>query len=71
MDLGAFFIIYLLVILIAGIFWIWMIIDCATSKNLKGTDKVVWIVIILSTSVLGAGLYFCLARRTAVTDGSD
>ena len=44
------------------VLWIWMLIDCATNEPSEGSDKVVWILIILFTHVLGA-LVYLLARR--------
>ena len=40
------------------IFWIWMIIDCAKRKFKKDIDKVVWILVIVFLSVLGATIYY-------------
>jgi hypothetical protein len=50
------------VLFLGSIFWIWMLIDCALHENGQGTDKVVWILIILFTHFLGALIYF-MARR--------
>jgi hypothetical protein len=44
------------------IFWIWMLIDCATNEPSHGNEKIAWIVIIVLTHWLGALIYF-LARR--------
>ena len=34
--------------------WIWMIIDCATNEPSEGNDKVVWILVVVLLSWLGA-----------------
>lgn len=39
-------------------FWIWMIIDCAKRNFQKDIDKVVWIIVIVFLSVLGAAIYY-------------
>ncbi len=52
----------LLALLLATVFWIWMLVDCATSKNLDGTNKAVWVIIICLASCLGAILYFFIVR---------
>ncbi len=52
----------LLALLLATVFWIWMLVDCATSKNLDGTNKIVWVIIICLASCLGAILYFFIVR---------
>ena len=47
--------------LLLGIFWIWMLIDCAT-KEPEGNDKIVWVIIIALTSWLGAAIYYFVRR---------
>ena len=47
---------------IGTVFWIWMLIDCATKESSQGNDKLIWILIILFTHFLGALLYFLVRR---------
>ena len=43
---------------IAGsIFWIWMLIEAATKEPTTG-DKILWVLIIIFTHVIGALIYF-------------
>jgi hypothetical protein len=52
-----------LVIGIGGtIFWIWMIIDCATKEPSEGNEKIVWILVIALTHWLGALIYLLVRR---------
>ncbi len=54
---------------VAGtVFWIWVLIDCATKESSTGNDKVVWIVIVLFTHLLGALLYFFIRRPQRIRD---
>ena len=46
------------------IFWIWMLVDCAKNESSEGNDKVVWILIIALTNLLGAIIYFIVRRPT-------
>ena len=74
-ELGAIFILsfvgilvfwfFMLVIVFAGIiFWLWMFIDCLVRVNYKANnDKIVWVIVLLFTSILGAVLYFFLVKR--------
>lgn len=48
------------------IFWIWMIVDCATNEPSEGQDKVVWILVILFTHFIGACIYFFVRRPTRI-----
>ena len=51
-----------LVGLAATVFWIWMLVDCATKEPSQGNDKIVWILVIVFTHWIGALIYF-FARR--------
>jgi hypothetical protein len=50
-----------LLVLFGMAFWIWMILDCANNEP-SGSDKIVWILIILLGNFIGAAIYF-FARR--------
>ena len=63
MSIGIFEILGLL----ATIFWIWMIIDCATHER-NTTDKIVWIIIIIFTHFLGALIYFFVRKQKRLGD---
>jgi hypothetical protein len=60
----SFLIFFLLsVIAIAGtLFWLWMLIDCATKEPSEGNDKLIWVIIIVFTNLLGALIYFFIRR---------
>ena len=57
-----FFLVSAVFALAALVFWVWMLIDCATNEPSEGNDKIVWIVIIVFTSWIG-GLVYYLVRR--------
>ncbi|MDQ2716896.1 MAG: PLDc N-terminal domain-containing protein, partial [Chloroflexota bacterium] len=40
--------------IIGSIFWIWMLVECITREPSEGNDKVVWLLIILFTHMVGA-----------------
>lgn len=44
------------------IFWIWMIIDCAKRKFKNDLEKIIWILVIVFTTWLGALVYFIVVR---------
>ena len=44
------------------IFWIWMIIDCAKRKFRKDLEKIIWILVIVFATWLGALVYFIVIR---------
>lgn len=48
--------------LLAFAFWVWMLIECATKEASTGNDKLIWVLVILFTHLLGALLYFFIRR---------
>ncbi len=48
--------------LVATAFWLWMLVDCLTKKRLAGNEKIVWVLVLLLTQVIGALLYLLLVR---------
>lgn len=53
---------FLLIAVLGTVFWIWMLIDCATNEPSEGNDKLVWVLIILLTHVIGAAIYYFVRR---------
>lgn len=43
-------------------FWVWMLIDCIQNEPSEGNDKIVWLLVIVLLSGLGALLYFFVRR---------
>lgn len=48
--------------LVGLVFWMWILIDCATKEANDGNTKIVWILIILFASGIGALIYFFFRR---------
>ena len=44
------------------VFWIWMLVDCATKEPSAGNEKIIWILVIIFTHWLGALIYFLVRR---------
>jgi LPXTG-motif cell wall-anchored protein len=42
--------------------WIWSIVDCASKEPDTGNDKLVWILIILFTGIIGSAIYYFVRR---------
>jgi hypothetical protein len=62
---------FVLGLMVAGtIFWIWMLIDCAINKRISETQKIIWVVVIFFTHLLGALLYFFLGRSARQTQNT-
>jgi sterol desaturase/sphingolipid hydroxylase (fatty acid hydroxylase superfamily) len=57
-----FFLVFFLLGVLGTVFWIWMLIDCASNESDQGNNKIVWIIIILLTHLLGAMIYYFVRR---------
>lgn len=64
MHISALFLIipFLLIGVLGTVFWIWMLVDCATKESNQGNDKIVWVLVIAITHFLGAAIYFFVRR---------
>ncbi len=61
--IGLFFLLLFLAVAVGGtVFWIFMIIDCATKEPSQGNDKLIWILIIIFGSLIGALVYYLVRR---------
>jgi len=58
----GFGLIFIVIGLVGTIFWIWMLIDCLTRRSLQTGERIVWVIVILFTHLLGALLYFFIGR---------
>ena len=54
-----------IILLLAGVFWIHALIDCIRNKALSNGEKVVWVLVMVFTSVLGALIYLVAGRKQA------
>ncbi len=52
----------LLPVLLTTAFWFWMLIDCRYNPSLRGSQKVLWFLLILFTHLIGAIVYFIIGR---------
>jgi hypothetical protein len=44
------------------ILWIWALVDALGNSRLQGTEKLVWVIVILFLPLLGSILYFLIGR---------
>ena len=61
---ALFAIILPIILLLATVFWIWMLVDCAKNKSLASSHKLLWFLVIFFTHLIGALAYFIIGRST-------
>jgi hypothetical protein len=42
--------------------WIWALIDCVTKESDEGNSRLIWVLIIVFTHLIGAIIYFLVRR---------
>jgi hypothetical protein len=52
--------------ILASIFWLWVLIDCVTKEPSEGNDKIVWTILIIFVPWIGAILYYFVRRPERV-----
>jgi cytochrome c oxidase assembly factor CtaG len=52
----------LLVVCLGFAFWVWMLIEAATKESAEGQDRLIWVLIVLFGSLIGAAVYFFVRR---------
>jgi hypothetical protein len=56
-----------IIALAATVFWIWMLIDAIQNKGLTDGEKIGWVLAIVFLHIIGALLYFFIARSKGNT----
>jgi hypothetical protein len=59
---SLFFLTFVGFVLAGTVFWILMIVECATKEPSYGNDKLIWILIIIFTHWIGALIYYFVRR---------
>jgi hypothetical protein len=44
------------------VFWIWMLVDCLKNPRLQGTEKLIWVLVIIFLHWIGALVYYFVGR---------
>jgi hypothetical protein len=60
--MSLFFVLIPIALLLASVFWIWMLVDCVRNPALPDVQKVLWFLIIFFLHLLGALVYYFCAR---------
>jgi len=47
-------------VILASVFWIWMLISAILNNGLSGTDRLIWVLVIFFLHFIGAFLYLLL-----------
>ena len=69
LGIECFFVAFIVLLgTLSFLFWVWMLVDCATNEPNEGNNKVVWILIIVLLHFLGALIYFIFRRPQRIKE---
>jgi hypothetical protein len=54
---------WILISLVGLVLWIWALVDAIQNPSLSGNEKLIWVLVIILTSLLGAVLYLLIGRK--------
>lgn len=57
------FVVFIGLAIWAFVFWILMIVDCAKRDFKKDNDKIVWVLVIIFTGIIGALIYYFVVKK--------
>jgi len=70
--IGLLFVLAFFAIGIGGtVFWIWMLVDCAKNEPREGNDRIVWVIVIALTHLLGATIYYFARRPERMREAAE
>jgi len=58
-----FFLVFGVIGVLGTIFWIWMLIDCVTKETDEGNSRLIWVLIIVLTHLIGAIIYYFVRKQ--------
>ncbi len=66
--IGPFELVLVGVCALGAILWIWALVDCLRNEPSEGNDKIIWVLVILLTSALGALIYLFVRRPQRIKE---
>lgn len=68
LELPAFYIIWITLLVAGLLFWLWILIDCITKEPKDGNNKLAWLLVIILTNGIGAIIYFLVRRPQRIKE---
>ena len=62
-GMAGMMVVFIILAIIASIFWLWMLIDALTS-NMEPMEKILWFLVIFFLHLIGALIYFAVKRSS-------
>jgi prolipoprotein diacylglyceryltransferase len=61
--LVVFFVLIMVILgILAFVFWILMLVDCVKRKFKEDSEKIVWVIVIVFTGIIGALIYYFVVK---------
>lgn len=69
-TLGFFFLLlsFGLMYLVSLVLWVWMLADCLKKETDEGNTRLIWVIVIVFTYIIGAFLYYLIRRPKRIQE---
>lgn len=67
---GLFFLLlsFGLMYLVSFVLWVWMLADCLKKETDEGNTRLIWVIVIIFTYIIGALLYYLMRRPKRIQE---
>lgn len=56
------------ILVLSFIFWVWTLADCLRKETDEGNTRLIWVIVIVFTYIVGAILYYLIRRPKRVKE---
>ncbi len=57
------FLAFVFIFLLSFILWVWALADCLRNETDEGNTRLIWVIVIVFTYIVGAFLYYFIRQR--------
>lgn len=61
---GLLMIVWILLTLVGFVLWVWALVDAIRNPALDNTMRIVWVLVIVFTNIVGALIYLAIGRNS-------
>ena len=67
---GGLFLVWVALIIASIAVWIWALVDAIKNPRLDDTSRIVWVIVIVATQIIGAIIYLAVGRSGSTSSAS-
>lgn len=68
LGFSFFLLIFGFMYLVSFVLWVWMLADCLKKETDEGNTRLIWVIVIVFTYIIGAFLYYLIRRPKRIQE---